>query len=539
MPQAFANSAVDSIAQRHRIRTLLAFVLVQGILYCLALNLLPMWGDEAFTLLVSAQPVSRILATVGNDIHPPLYFLLAHWWRELPLDMEPLLQLRLLSVVFAILTTIFVERRWLRDASGELRDWFLLLWTFSPCLLLFSRMARSYSMQVFLSVVAIWCAMRFSENPGARKSLLAFVASMAALLYTHYAPGIAIWTGANILLLRRIRGGAKGAFWKALFLPNALILIAYLPWIVTLAVALHRWGDKSVYSLTGNPWLEQGVKLGYWFYSFAFGESIPIWLLPVTALLALPCLWLFLAGARELRSWVLPAACAALIAYLGATRWVSYPFMGARLLFFLPLFLMAVASGIVSKRKVGLVLGVLLFGANLAGVWSYFGGRDILNIGYLAPHQKIAREIVLHSNPADTVVWVDGLNIDAGVLEYYLPPTFRVRLLETSESVAAAKAELESPGIRHVWFVRNPHDISPGHVFGKLEDEMKTRWYNHSLHPYVPFSQTHLAILHGLAALHREEWSNPPRYVYEVWEFRRPETITSDTTRHSDELSGR
>lgn len=522
MPQASAKSTVDSAARRQRVRMLLAFVLVQSILYCLSLNLLPMWGDEAFTVAVSAESPSRIVAIIRNDIHPPLYFLLAHWWREIPVSADPLVRLRLLSVVFAILTTIFVERRWLRDASGGIRDWFLLLWTFSPCLLLFGRMARSYSMQVFLSVVAIWFVLEFAEDVSSWRRLIWFVVSLTALLYTHYVPGIAIWAGANILLLARIRSGTKQPFWRTWVLPNALVLTAYLPWLLTLTGALHRWEHKSVYNVTGNPWLEQVVKLGYWFYSFAFGEAIPIWLLPVTVLLAVPCLWLFFSGARRRWNWFLPALGAAAIAYLGATRWVSYPFMGARLLFLLPLFVVAIAAGVESKRRVGTVLGVILFGANLAGVWSYFGARDILNIGYLAPHRKIAAEIVLHSNPADTVVWIDSLNIDAGVLEYYLPKDFRIRLLDTPESVAAARAELDSGTVRHVWFVRNPHDISPGHVFGKLEDEMKVKWYNHSLHPYVPFSPTHLAIMHGMAMLHHDEWRNPPRYMYEVWEFWRP-----------------
>ena len=479
-----------------------------------------MWGDERFTVSIVTGSPAQIIAAVRNDIHPPLYFLLAHWWSKLPLGSDPLVRLRLLSVVFAVLTTMFIERRWLRSASEEVRAWFLMLWVFSPCLLLYSRMARSYSMQVFLSAAAIWFAVEFAEDPRPKR-LWAFTVSLTALLYTHYLPGIAVLAGANVLLVWRMRQSGR-SFWKTWLLPNALVAVAYLPWLITLGGALHNWGRMSVYALTGNVWTEQALKLGYWWYSFAFGEAIPIWLLPLTVLLALPYAWLVYSGARLRWSWVAPAAAAAGVAYLGATRWVTYPFMGARLLFLLPGFVLAAAAGISSKPRSGMVLGVLLFLANLAGVSGYFGARDILNIGYLAPHREIASEIVHRSAPENTVVWIDGLNLDGSVLQYYLPRTFEVHVLTTPESVAAALAELRKTNIQHVWFLRNPHDLSAGQALTKLEQDMRTNWYNRTLHPYVPFSPTHLAILRALAMLHHEEWRGSPRYMYEAWEFRRP-----------------
>lgn len=468
-----------------------------------------MWGDETFTVSVISQSPAEIIRTVQSDIHPPLYFLLAHWWNQLPIGSDPLVRLRLLSVVFAILTTIFIERTWLKTVSDDVRDWFLPLWVFSPVLLLYDRMARSYSLQILLSAIAIWFAIRFVENP-APKFMAALVVSLTALLYTHYLPGIAIWAGLNVLLFSRRRA------WLIL---NVLVAAAYLPWLITLGGALSRWQHKETYNLTGNAWLEQIVKLGYWFYSFAFGEAIPLWLLPVTILLALPCFWLVYSGARIHRVWVAPTAVAAVVGYLGAARWVSYPFMGARLLFLLPVFLLTMAAGIVSKKRLGMILGIVLFLANLGGIWGYFGAWDILNAGYITPNQEIAREIVLHSSPENTVVWIDGLNIDGSTLQYYLSKTFPIRILTTPETIAAAQAELQNGNIHHVWFIRNTHDISAGHAFSKLEQEMSRTWYNRTLHPYVPLSPTHRAILRAIAMLHHEDMSSP-RYMYEVWEFK-------------------
>jgi hypothetical protein len=158
MARAFASNAgpdelrvpwAADLATKHRLPSLLLLVALQCALYGTNLKLLPMWGDETFTVVTAAEGPSRIIQLVREDIHPPLYFLLAHWWDRLPLGSDPLVRLRAMSVLFALLTTVFLDLCWLRNASPALRNWSLVLWTFSPCLLLYSRMARSYSMQMF------------------------------------------------------------------------------------------------------------------------------------------------------------------------------------------------------------------------------------------------------------------------------------------------------------------------------------------------------------------------------------------------------
>ena len=44
------------------------------------LDLLPMWNDELFTVRAAQQTVGAMLEMVRGDVHPPLYFLLAHYW---------------------------------------------------------------------------------------------------------------------------------------------------------------------------------------------------------------------------------------------------------------------------------------------------------------------------------------------------------------------------------------------------------------------------------------------------------------------------
>ncbi len=515
-----SSSRFDVAATKYRRHTLLLLAALQCVLYGTNLKLLPMWGDETFTAVTVAESPSRIIQLVREDIHPPLYFLLAHWWNRLPLGSDPLVRLRAMSVLFALLTTVFLDLRWLRNASPFLRNWFLLLWTFSPCLLLYSRMARSYSMQMFFAAVAIWYLVRLAEDAAGWKNLAAFVIALTALLYTHYLPGIAVLAGADLLLLMQLRHGRST--WRTLLLSNVLVAVLYLPWVVPLSGALGQWRQSQVYMMTGNVLAEQGVKLGYWFYSFTFGEAIPVWLLPVTVVLAVPYLWLLISGSRLRRDWLWAALLAAAVGFLGATRWVSYAAMPARLLFLLPLIVFAMAAGITTKQRTGTILGVILVAVNLVGVWTYYGATDLLNTGYLTPNQTIAAAIAQNSNTEDTVVWVDSMSFDGTTIEYYLPRGFRIRWLASPESVAAARDELNAGTIRHVWFVRRSHDVSPGHIFQDLDAQMMESSKESVLHPYVPLSPVHRLILRGLSLLHHQDGNQPRQYMCEVSEFRNP-----------------
>lgn len=518
MPQTPAKSPVGSSERRRRIRTLLAFVLLQGVLYCLSLNLLPASGEETFTLSVSSQSAARILELLRGSFYAPLYFLLAHGWRVLAGQDNPLTALRVLSVIFTVAATLSLDYCWLRKGSDTTRDWFLLLWTFSPCLLLFSRMAAPHSLAMCLAVIACSFARDYARASWSGKRLGFLVGSLAALFYTQYVAGIAIWAGVSIFLPMQRREHPQTPFWKAWVLPNVLVLAICLP-----ALAGAHWSRGA----GGSPLFE----LGYWLYSLAFGESAPVWLVCVTLLLALPWLWLVFSGARWYGTRVWPALAVAAVGFAGVAQWNFHASPAAGMLFTLPLFIAAVAAGIEFRQRAGLAFGILLFGAGAAGIWFYFGARDFLNPAYLAPDREIAASIVLHSNPADTMVWLDAAPDDSRAFEYYLPVVFRLRRVDSPDAAAAAKAEAESGAVRDVWFVRRLSANSDMNAAGKLANEMRTQWYNHTMRPYVPLSPAHKALLRWRAVLLGERRSDSPRYLYEVWKYERP---MSDTARHSD-----
>jgi hypothetical protein len=498
-------------ASRRADAALILCLIVQAVLMTNLLDLLPMWNDELFTVRAAQQTVPAMLEMVRGDVHPPLYFLLAHYWIQVAPGGSVLLQLRLLSVIFALLATIALDRLWLKHARQRLRLWCLTLWTFSACLLLYSRMARSYSLQVLVFVVVCWAAWRWSQKFASWTRLLIWAGSLAALLYTHYVPGVAAWAGTNLFLLRPARERPD-----RLVAGNVIALVAYLPWLMTLGSVLAAWRAKpTLLLITSNSLLESSVKLAYWIFSFFYGEAIPIWMLPVTALLAIPIAWLFWKGARTVRGWLWPAAVTALIGFAGVAGWVSYAFGPARLLFLLPLAMLAIAAGASYQSRAGNVIAGALLAANVVGIGSYFQAHDLLNIGYLAPMDRIARDIVTSSVPADTIVLVDGPNLSGVVLEYYLPG-FATRQIFTAKDADAARREIANPAIRHVWFLRNPHDVTPGHLLEQMEADLQKSWSG-KLHPYMSFSPTHKVLMRATNVYVSSDW------MYSAWEFRKPD----------------
>jgi hypothetical protein len=488
---------------------------VQAVLLTHRLNLLPMWGDELFTLYAAQAPVEKMIDMVSGDVHPPLYFLLAHYWIR-TVSGDVLIRLRLLSVVFALLATVALDRLFLKHLQPRMRWWSLALWIFSACLLLYSRMARSYSLQVLLFIVVCWAALQWREEFASTSRMLVCAASLTALLYTHYVPGFAAWAGVNVLLLPHLKvAPQRTGRWLA---GNAIILAAYLPWLM-LTSMLTVWRAKpGLLLLTSNRLLESGAKLAYWIFSFFYGEAIPVWMLPVTALMAIPVAWLLwrglTSGAPAGRTWVFPTVVTALIGFVVVAGWVSYAFVPARLLFLLPLAVLAIARGAQSSPRAGSVIAGALLAANLVGIASYFQARSLLNIGYLAPLDRIALDIRGSSTPADTIVLVDGPNLSGVVLDYYLPG-FSVRYIFTAEDADAAWREANAPVNRHVWLVRNPRDVTAGHVLDRLETELRNSRQG-LLHPYMSFSPTHKALMRAANITVSSDW------MYSAWEFRRP-----------------
>ena len=555
-------------------------LLVQASLLFYRLDLLPIWGDEQFTLDVIRRPWAEIPAILQADIHPPIYYFLAKLWLWMPWPGELITQVRALSAVCCLLSTILVHRLWLRDtppatrylsvvtqatraegdretgegvacvyndmkaaalfgraialmgfvsqlvrrgalssprelgkgygsyskfdrphqqlpcqilpreasAAKRLRSyWFLTLWALSPTLLMYSRMARSYSLQLLIGTAAVFVAVRFLRTPEDRRLVAAYVVAASALLYTHYLPGLAVTGATGLLLVFSIYKNRNRQVIRALLFSSLGIVLLYGPWVSTLVSAVERVPGADPYVLSDSPWLETLVKLAYLLTSLSFGEAFPVWSIVVGGLVAPGLGWLLWKGARNDPAWLLYSLAVAFIAYLGAAAWVSFPFVGARLLFLLPLYLLWVLAGRAKQPRIGsLVCGGMIL-VSLGSLSSYFGKSNFLNQGYLVPFDEIATLIERESSEREAILLVDGYNTDPAPLLAAMRGKLPIVRIRDASSRSVAHAAIASGEWPKIWVLRNSHDISPGKALTALEAAASEQ-YRPERRLFVPFS---------------------------------------------------
>ena len=407
------------------------------------LDWLPMWGDELFSLSVVRLNWSRMFVVIGADIHPPLYFALLKCWLFLPWPSTALVAARALSALFLLASTVALDRFWLLSLDASRRFSVLALWTLSSCCLLYGRMARSYSLQVLLFIVAARLALDALDR-GGWKRWTAACAACWALLMTHYVPGLALLAALHVV------------HWRLWWFDFAL-LVSSIPWLAAASGALLRWTQAGLirdYSFTGNLLAEQVLKAGYTFVSFSIGESFPA--LALTGVLAALALSIQAVRSADRNRLTLLLAVAAALGYVAAVRWVSIVFVPARLLWLLPFVFLAWSRG-------SRVLLAMVAAANLFSVAGYWRQSGFINQGYLVPWNEIAG-LIAQEPRQSTLVLYDRFNADGPVLAETLGRGWTVKQIRPGLD--------PDPTTRRVWIFRSTRDISPN----RLVTQTEQRW---------------------------------------------------------------
>jgi hypothetical protein len=496
---------VSAFANWVRERPLAVFLPLQALMYFWNLGLLSPWFDEADQLIYLHNTLANSVNIAASGGHPPLYFAIIYYWMRLPIGLDWAVQARALSVLFALGATLAADRLWARYLPDRWRLIYLSLWTFSPFLLLYSRMSRSYSFQLLAGTLAAGCLLRFLDKRTWRWGV-ALALSLILTMYVHYIPGGALVIATNLMLLRRRR------LRDAVTIDTA-VGIAFLPWLFRLLAFLPAWGAHggNAYALTGRVLLEIPVKLAYWAFSFVLGEAVPDVALIMGACVILGAAWLVLAGARRRPDLLWIAGPAAIVGFIGVARWKSYPFIPARMIFVFPLFLMLLVAGAATLRGIGPAVVAAMLALSLSGIWDYFHVLGFRNKQYPMPIAEIAAKIRHESTPRDAEVLVDSTNSDPFAMEYALGPVLRTG---TPEAANTVEQWLADPQIRTVWFLRNTHDVSPEQLDRKFEQRLQSAMHE-TIFEYERFTPLELRLAKAVGV------QNPPQFFHELLRFQR------------------
>lgn len=200
------------------------------------------WGDEAWTAVISQLPVVDLIKTTAADFHPPLYYLIVHYWINIFGNSE--ISIRSISLIFWLLAGLaayFLGRSLKLDRLWS--AFFLLFTLFNPFIFAYAFEARNYTLFIFLSIVSAWQFYEIIKGKG--NNFLYLIPSVLGM-YTHYYMFFII--GAQYLFVLLTRRDLI----KRFILLGVGFVIAYIPWLPfflaqTKSVASGYWIPPVTY----------------------------------------------------------------------------------------------------------------------------------------------------------------------------------------------------------------------------------------------------------------------------------------------------
>ncbi len=199
------------------------------------------WLDEAYSITLAKYPIAQILQGTAADQHPPLYYLLLHFWLLFGSSVSVA---RLLS---AILGTINVfQAIWLGNELAGRRVGLGLgiLLAVSPYHVWYSQEARQYMLLVCLTTAAtklLWSCLQ-----GKKRWWLYCLVSVLAIYTQYFAVFIFMAHAVILLIWTFVQKNWKPA--RNWVLSIAAVLLAFLPWLPT---ALNQFRFHTM------PWISE------------------------------------------------------------------------------------------------------------------------------------------------------------------------------------------------------------------------------------------------------------------------------------------
>jgi 4-amino-4-deoxy-L-arabinose transferase-like glycosyltransferase len=193
-----------------------------------------LWYDEGISAHQLTRTFPEILRAAALDTHPPLYYWSLKAWSEVFGSSE--LALRSLSAAWGVATVVLtfgIGRRLFGTLVGSVAA---LLLAVAPLAVYYSQEVRMYAQVTALAMLAAYAY--------TRRSNWLYALAAAGTLYTQYL-GIAVLAALNVhaVLWWRRRSRREWLGWLA---ANAIVAIAFLPWLPTFI-------DQQSHALNTSP----------------------------------------------------------------------------------------------------------------------------------------------------------------------------------------------------------------------------------------------------------------------------------------------
>jgi mannosyltransferase len=372
-----------------------------AVLRCYHLGAWDLGLDEGFSGTVAAKPLADIWHFIAReDFHPPLFYLLLHFWRLLG---EGEVTLRLFSTLFGILSIVMIYRigSYALDRRTGLLASFIL--AISPFHIWYAQELRMYALVFFLSLVSLDALARLLRKDRLSHWIV-YVGATTLTLYADYGAFL-ILAAHNIavVVLRVVNRGPRLRTWV---IAQAAIGVLFLPWA---AVLIHTTAGigAAMEASGGTPAALENVAFVLSQFTSAFlplGQ--PIIKLGVLLLFGSVFgigLWTV---RRSADSWILLVSMALSPLLVGAL--VSHETRA-----FFPRTLIAASAGYylilaagflgIRRRAVGSLLLAALVAVNMFSLDVMYNHTE-----KSSPWRKITAYVSAHRHPTDGMLFVAG-----------------------------------------------------------------------------------------------------------------------------------
>lgn len=384
---------------------------------CFLLALIrPIFHDEASTFYFAGSTLPYLFKMLLQDVHPPLYFLLAWGWFNVAGDS--LYGLRILSSCLmgaSVFVFLCALKTWLQAYPSRLTA---LAIASSPFLVFCGYFGRYYALVTFLWACCFWALGAATRKPCPRNC--AVVGLLGATLFlTNYAAALVAVAGLIPFTLTLI----SRRQWKnlaALALPGLLFLVLWLPILLSqLTTDLpSRWDGAAI--VTPMRLIKNA---GFLAWTLAVSDGLPPW--SVAGLIMAPMLLVLaasaaLAGLFSRKSATEPSREVYLhltmlsILMLLAGVMVGVLFLPGPMYSFLPprvalcgfawLTLLVVIPASKFRYRRSILIAVIT--AHVAGLLSMLAFRETTNWAYEVPADEIAAASM---NVADKNIGADAV----------------------------------------------------------------------------------------------------------------------------------
>lgn len=245
-----------------------------------------LWYDEAVSVFIAQQPIPDLIAHTAGDIHPPLYYLLLHFWLRLAGSSE--FAAAYVSLFFGVLLVALgfrLARDWFGLNAGVLTAFLLAISSFN---LWYAQEVRMYTLVACLALLSLFVAAQLSTADWQLRRwqvamlAAAYVPLITLGLYTHYYFAF-LWVFIYLAVSARlvyqwltaraetrtplIAWSSPLVVWQMLQL---MVLVLFAPWLGT---AIRQATEPPV-----PPWrsfVAWPLAIGETLKALAAGQSIP------------------------------------------------------------------------------------------------------------------------------------------------------------------------------------------------------------------------------------------------------------------------